>query len=150
MRAPVRREIICCRSETGGAHLVLFANESWLPLESAFPAEVAAEREKGLRLGQVGLFAGNAAGAALILRLFARAWRRFLALELDVVLAAVDPGDASLYRRLLFESAGWGRRSWDFADYAAVEVLRLDVQTVAPRMTSALRRRFTKREETAP
>ena len=142
-RAEALREVICVHGRgSAAAHLVLFANRRWLPLESAYPQEVAAERDRGLRLGQVGLLDSNAAGPALILRLFVKAWRRFQAFDLDIVYAAVAPDDVSFYLRILFEGAGWGRRPWDFADYAPVEVVRLDVEKAYLRAGGALRRRF--------
>ena len=142
-RAEVLREVICVHGcEGAAAHLALFANRRWLPIETAYPLEVAAERGRGLRLGQVGMLDSNGANPALILRLFVKAWRRFQALDLDIVYAAVAPDDVSFYLRILFELAGWDRRPWDFADYAPVEVVRLDVQKAYLHAGGTLRRRF--------
>lgn len=142
MRAVVLREVICIKASGGhSAHLVLFANERWLPLESAYPEQVRAERDKGLRLGQVALLEGDG-NACAILRLFRAAWRRFRDLRLDVVYAAVASDDVALYTRLLFEKAPWGQAKWDFADYASVEVMRLEVSSAVARATGAFRRRF--------
>jgi len=146
-RAAVLREVICVETPGGrSAHLVLFANERWLPLESAYPEEVRRERERGLRLAQVALLEG-AGSTAAILRLFQAAWARILDLELDVVYAAVDEDDVPLYARLLFERTNWGNARWDFADYAEVEVLRLDVTTVRERAGRALAARFLRGRE---
>ena len=143
-RATVLREIICVEAPGGrSAHLVLFANEHWLPLESAYPEQVRRDREKGLRLGQVALLEG-AGSTSAILRLFEAAWRRFRDLELDIIYIVVDADDAALYARLLFERTDWGKTQWDFADYATVDVLRLDMSSVEARATGALRQRFLK------
>lgn len=145
-RAEVLRETICVRGRDGAAaHLVLFANRRWLPLETAYPQEVAAERRRGLRLGQVCMLECDG-GPGAVLRLFRKAWRRIQGHRLDIVYVAVDPGDADFYRRILFEPAGWDHRAWDFADYALVEVLRLDVRKAYVRAAGALRRRFFEEE----
>lgn len=144
MRRHVPHEILCAEAPSGErAHLVLFANLRWLPLETAYAQEIGGERRSGLRVGQVGMLQSHACGSATILRLFEQAWQRLRRFGLDVVYIAVDPDDVSFYGRFLFEPTGWDRRCWEFADYAPVEVLRLDVRTTPQRMTDALRRRFT-------
>ena len=147
MRAPVLREIVCVEAPGGGrAHLVLFANERYLPLESAYPEQVRAERGKGLRLGQVALLESDGSASAII-RLVAAAWRRFRALELDIIYIVVDADDVALYTRLLFEKTPWGQAKWDFADYATVEVMRLNVSSAEARATDSFRRRFMRESQ---
>lgn len=143
MRAEVLRKTLCVGGPNGKrAHLTIFFNRRWLPLETAYPQEIALERDRGLRLGQVALLESDGCGPAIILRLFQQAWQRIRALGLEVVYVAVAPGDAAFYRRFLFELAGWDRRPWGFADYACVEVMRLDVRTAYLRAGKRVRRRF--------
>jgi len=142
MRAEVLREIVCTEGSQGRrAHLVLFANRRWLPLETAYPLQIREERDRGIRQGQVAMLESNG-GPGTILRLFHAAWERFQDLKLDAVYVAVDPDDAAFYERFLFEGTGWGPAAWDFADYATVEVLRLDVLSVVSRARGTVRRRF--------
>jgi hypothetical protein len=137
-RAEVLREIICARTPDGSAHLVLFANRHWLPIYSAYPM-ARAEMLDGKRVGQVALLEGHGSPSAL-LKLFRLAARRFSELGLDVVFVAVAPDDVEFYKRLLFQPTGWTCQGWDFADYALVEVMRLDLPEARGKLAGALRR----------
>ena len=140
MRALVLREIVSVERPGGVAQCVLLANERWLPVDSA-SNDARRDRAAGLRVGQVALLE-SAGGAGAVLALFRKLRARFAAFGLDVVYVAVDPDDSALYGRMLFEPTGSECRGWDFADYAPVTVMRLDLRDVRSRMTPALKRRF--------
>jgi len=115
------RRILCA----GEAHALL-VHRGRLPLEAGYAAEVAALRAKYPALGQV-MALENHGGAPALVRLVGLLWAEIAALRLDAVLIAVDPGDASFYRRLGFRPTGWSRRPWLLADDAEVEAMVLDV-----------------------
>ena len=133
-RARLGRRILC----TGEAHALL-VHRGRLPLEAGYAEEVAALRAKYPALGQV-MALENHGGAPALARLVGLLWAEIAALCLDALLIAVDPGDASFYRRLGFRPTGWPRRHWLLADDAEVEALVLDVAEARCHAADALAR----------
>jgi len=128
MRRKVLRETVCVVDPKRGpiAHAVLVYNEHYLPLESMYCLDIELRRRRGVKMGQVMLL--DAEGTKAMFEIIKKLWKRIQELGLQEVFIAIDPDDVPKYERLKFEKIDWPMRYWDFADYAPVAVMVLNVE----------------------
>lgn len=128
MRHKVLRETLCVHNskQDAIAYATLIYNEHYLPLESSYPLDIEKKRREGIRMGQVILLRSKGVGG--IFKIVKELWKRIRELGLQEVFIAIDPEDIPKYKQLNFVEVGYPIRYWDFADFAPVAIMVLDVE----------------------